>query len=497
MFAGRRLLTSVLMVVCLLPGMALAQLSYTNTLTANLPDNPGGLAVAVFDRSGKPDLAVIHGTTLSLFFNQGAGKFGTAIDTPLTAGSVSVDMLAADVNHDGNVDLVIAQSQPQQIVVLLGRSNGTFQLPLTFALVNPPLGIALGDVNNDGNVDLAVRECPVNSTNCDIAVYLGQGTGAFTPTTVLPASGANTDRGRNLAVTDFNRDGKLDIATSGLGGSSASPTAHFTVYLGNGDGTFRQLGNVGVPMTIPAESVAGPPDLVAGDFNNDATDDIGVDTGSICGGSACGHSTMHIFTSNGGGGFTARSSFPSANNEDAGGWIAADLNNNLNIDLVRISQELRTGNLQTWSNNGSATFTSIGNNIGSSAAFAEVRDLDLDGRHDLIQNANGLGESDVIVGINHNGTPNCAPPPSNTLQAKLCTPGTTTSSTTFTVRASGNSPLGIKRLELWVDGTKRAQVADDQLLRNITLTAGSHRITIVAVDKYIGIAKTTRLVSVK
>jgi hypothetical protein len=87
--------------------------------------------------------------------------------------------------------------------------------------------------------------------------------------------------------------------------------------------------------------------------------------------------------------------------------------------------------------------------------------------------------------------------PSNVLQAKFCTPGSTTASATFTVRASGTSPVGIKRLELWVDGTKRAQILNDQLLKTLTLTPGIHQVTIVAVDQYIGITKTTRSVTVR
>jgi len=65
------------------------------------------------------------------------------------------------------------------------------------------------------------------------------------------------------------------------------------------------------------------------------------------------------------------------------------------------------------------------------------------------------------------------------------------------VKASGNSPVGIQRLELWVDGTKRAQILNDQLLTTLTLSAGTHTITIVAVDRYIGISKTTRTVNVQ
>jgi hypothetical protein len=379
---------------------------------------------------------------------------------------------------------------------LLGNGDGTFRPPIILPLVNTPDAIALGDFNNDGKVDLAVHEC---SGNCDIAVYLGAGTGTFNPDTVLPVpqSGA---LGQNFGVTDFNQDGKLDIAIAALGGSSSSPTANFSVFFGHGDGTFSSPEVVSVPFSVPPNFVAEAPTLVFGDFNGDAVDDIGVETGAFCGGSACGESQMNVFLNNGFGKFSLKQQFSTADNEFPLNWHATDLNNDLTIDLFRFSGSIRTGAVKTWLNNGAGVFTSVSNTYqNNNAQFAEARDINLSGHHDLVQADFDFSTSQtqILAGLSENGTPNCPPPPSNVLQAKMCTPGSTTSSTTFTVKASGNSPVGIKRVELWVDGHKLAQALNDQLRKTLTLSKGTHQITVVAVDKYIGFAKSTRSVNVQ
>ncbi|HET9838844.1 MAG TPA: VCBS repeat-containing protein [Candidatus Angelobacter sp.] len=493
MFVSR--LSRLLTIICLLSGAGWAQLTYKTTSETHFSANAQGLAVADFNRDGRPDFAVIWGSTLSVQFNQGAGVFGAPHNTALAAGSTSVQMLAADMNNDGSIDLVIAQSSPMQVLVLPGNNNGTFQTPLVLSLVNPPHGIALGDFNKDGKLDLAVEECQTNTTNCDVAIFLGNGTGTFTPGPILPTPGGAGET-QSVVAADLNKDGNIDLAVAGMGGASTAPTMHFTVFFGNGNGTFRTPVNVPVPFTLPANSIAVPPSIVAGDFVGNAAPSIGVETGSICGGSACGQSAMNIFVNNGAGGFTLKQTFTTATVEGPARWQAADLNNDRKIDLVRFSGNIKTGGIETWLNNGSGFFTSVSNPNGAEASFVEVRDMDLDGRHDLVIDANGLGESASLVDINSNGSVNCAPPPSGAIHAKLCTPGSTTSSTTFTVRASGNSPVGVQRLELWVDGTKRAQILNDQLLKTLTLSAGTHSITIVAVDRYLGISKTTRSVTV-
>jgi hypothetical protein len=491
---ARRHLIQVLALLCLGSSIAFAQLSYTTTFSTNVDGNPGGLAAADFNRDGKPDLAVLRGTTASVFLNLGAGKFSAPIDSPFGSGFGAGQALAADINNDGKIDLVAMQSN--QSLVMLGNGDGTFQAGLPLLLANEPSAIRLGDFNGDGKIDLAVRACPFNSLDCDITVYLGQGNGMFTLDVALPAPGAGSIW-RDLVVTDLNRDGTLDIAVAALDVSTSPSTSNFMVFFGRGDGTFKAPVVTQVPFTASDGSPDSLPTIVAGDFNGEATPDIGVETGSDCG-TACGEGVMNIFIDNGAGGFTLKQSFLASENEGPDFWMSGDLNNDLRPDLMRLSSSDFSGAFKTWENNGTGIFTSVTNPYSNiHPGFAEIRDLDLSGRHALILSQGNFGTTDLFVGSNHNGTPNCPPPPSNVLQAKLCTPGTTTTSTTFTVKASGNSPVGIKRLELWVDGTKRGQALSDQLLTSLTLTKGIHQVTVVAVDQYIGIAKNTTTVNVQ
>jgi hypothetical protein len=111
-----------------------------------------------------------------------------------------------------------------------------------------------------------------------------------------------------------------------------------------------------------------------------------------------------------------------------------------------------------------------------------VRDLNLDSRHDIaLVSSNPLaGTDETAVLLNQNAATNCAPPSAATLSAKFC--AATPSTNALTVHASGNSPEGIRRVELWVDGHKRAQAFSDQLNTKIGVAAGLHTVTVVAVD---------------
>ena len=77
---------------------------------------------------------------------------------------------------------------------------------VAFGVGNGPLSVVVGDFNDDGQQDLAVA----NSNSNNLSVLLGDGAGGF-------AAATNFDVGdpHSVTVGDFNGDGKQDLAAAG------------------------------------------------------------------------------------------------------------------------------------------------------------------------------------------------------------------------------------------------------------------------------------------
>ena len=85
---------------------------------------------------------------------------------------------AADLNHDGKIDLVVSNNNfqaPSTVSVLLGKGNGTFKSAVNYNVGAGPAGLALADFNHDGNVDLAVA----NIGDSTLTVLFGKKNGTF------------------------------------------------------------------------------------------------------------------------------------------------------------------------------------------------------------------------------------------------------------------------------------------------------------------------------
>jgi hypothetical protein len=176
------------------------------------------------------------------------------------AGESPNDVAVADLNHDGALDLVVADagtytaggSTGGGVSVLLGKKDkkghaaGTFGAATEYA-VGPVGGVAVGDINGDANLDV------VTSNG---RVLLGNGDGTFRPGPNCP--------GGDLA--DVDGDGKLDLVTVTVTVTvTGNPTATLAVSLGNGDGTFRPG---------PSYSIPAPRAVAEGDFNHDGMADV-------------------------------------------------------------------------------------------------------------------------------------------------------------------------------------------------------------------------------
>jgi hypothetical protein len=322
--------------------------------TVLLPSSADVAAVGKFIKTGAPGVAAISsGTTNSLYIltNDGSGILSLANTYPLQQPSYAI--AAADVNGDGNLDLIVTGADPNShnwsYSVLLGNGDGSFQSPTLYQqnVQAVPSMIVIADFNNDGKPDFAL---PVGNS---VAVLLGNGDGTFGTPTLFFDGEADS-----IVSADFNGDGKLDIAAGGASG--------LAILLGNGSGTFQPAA---FPYTTGLDVVA------TADLNGDGKADIVANGNGI-----------QILLGNGDGTFNALAPFGSGNAAIA----LADVNGDGNVDVIAEEALGSTVHNGILLGNGDGTFDSseifIPYNYPPHFQFPVVQTADMngDGKPDLI-----------------------------------------------------------------------------------------------------------------
>jgi VCBS repeat-containing protein len=208
---------------------------------ASYPTGPGPTSVAIgdFNRDGRPDIVVTNGSfesnSVSVLVGNGDGTFGPHV--MYAAGVAPSSVAVGDLNGDGKLDIVTTNfggfNTSNNVSVLLGNGDGSFQPQTKYAVTGTPLSVAIGDLNGDGRLDLAVAS---NDTNT-VSVLLGKGDGTFQPETTHAASVGPS----GIAIADFDGDGKPDLVSANFGSNTAR--ASLSLLLGNGDGTVQAQTN--------------------------------------------------------------------------------------------------------------------------------------------------------------------------------------------------------------------------------------------------------------
>ena len=274
---------------------------------------PMSVTAGDFSGDGKLDLAVANrgDNSVSVFLANGDGTFQPAI--PYPAGSFPRSIVAADLNGDKRDDLVVADEgcanifppcpTAGSISVLIANGDSTFQAAHPYAMNGYPVSVAVGDFNRDGKIDIAVANGNSPGT---VSVLLGKGDGTLLP----PVDYATAANPEAVTVGDFNGDGVLDLAVATAGG-------FVSVLLGNGNGTFK--------AHVDYAAGQGPISIVATDLNNDGKVDLAVSNN--------GDSTVSVLLGNGDGTFQTQTKYNPGHPESSG-LVVGDFNGDGKPDLA-------------------------------------------------------------------------------------------------------------------------------------------------------------------
>src|SRR3984885_1784970 len=172
-------------------------------------DGDGGVIVgADFNGDGNLDVAEAGPSGLAILLGNGNGTFQAA-KFPYTTALIN-SLFATDLNNDGKIDLIGSTSVAVQ--VFLGNGNGTFTAlaPFSYMLEFALNVVAVADVNGDGEVDVITEGGLASQATNNI--FLGNGDGTFDSSEILiPYNYPPHSYSPVLQTADMNGDGKPDL----------------------------------------------------------------------------------------------------------------------------------------------------------------------------------------------------------------------------------------------------------------------------------------------
>ncbi|CAF1097715.1 unnamed protein product [Rotaria sp. Silwood1] len=256
--------------------------------------NPQAVAVADFNHDGNLDIVVANSDDNTLTVILGNGINDTLGQGIFSTGTSPQSVAVADFNLDEKLDIVVANSGNHTVTVILGNGVNDTIGQSSFSTGKNPRSVAVVDFNLDGKPDVVIA----NYVDNTVTVLLGNGVNDTIGQVTFPTGG----NPRSVAVGDFNLDGKPDIVVANFGDNTVA------ILLGNG-----------VNDTIGQKSFPtgkNPQSVVVGDFNLDGKPDVVV--------ANFGDNTLTILLGNGQGSFIVYETLPASGNPSS--IVASDFN---------------------------------------------------------------------------------------------------------------------------------------------------------------------------
>lgn len=348
--------------------------------------------IADLNGDGNPDAVIVfgQGVLVELLGSDGSVlssneyKVGFPISNQLASS-----VIAADFNADGKLDLAISNignpgSDPGGIAILLGKGDGTFGAPTAVSAGLNPLSLAASDFNGDGKIDLAAANQYSAMMSAaggpgTISVLLGNGDGTFAAPVTYATGEDAVGFPDSLLALDLNGDGRPDLAVANRNDNSVS------TLINAGAGKFNQAVVTSLPVGVEY--------LAFADFNHDGKQDLAATSEYS--------SALVMLLGNGDGTFQTPAAYATANNPGSIGVLPVGDGNTLVFTGDSIAGSTWTTVVSPQGTVGAPPLNFIGG-PGSPPrdTGVAVADLNGDGQPDAVVTS---ASSDVLVLLSQNG----------------------------------------------------------------------------------------------
>lgn len=340
-------------------------------------DNFNDLVIGFLDTSGTPGLSVLFGNA--------SGDYSSDESIPLESPSGWPVVHIADLNQDGDPDIV------SSTFMLMGLGDGSFSPSIGFGDQLVRAAVTTADLNNDGHTDIlgATRDLLLST-------HLGTSAGQFN----LVQYSVIGSFPESISADDLDGDGNADLYITYARGTSAPQ-----IIFGNGHGSPQFSGIQAVPTVSNLARRQGAYTAIVRDMNGDELIDLVVANGGELQGAIAnpqfsGTPAAIIYSQPDG--TWSPPSF--MDNQPGHGVAASDFNHDGNIDLAFMAVGAGSPVIKILSGSGDGTFSELAQldlpgprRDGSSGLLLAV-DIDEDGHEDIV----AATPSEGLIHLFHN-----------------------------------------------------------------------------------------------
>ncbi|TVR54622.1 MAG: hypothetical protein EA425_01565, partial [Puniceicoccaceae bacterium] len=270
--------------------------------------NAWAFALGDYNGNGLLDAAVASESQnrVEIWLNDGAGGFGESAAHQYGVGSNPREIVAGDVTGNGELDLVVACRSANEVRVLVGQGDGSFQAGAIFALSgSDPRSVWLADLDGDGRLDIVAA---LRGSNA-LGVWYSLGGGDFSEPLIL--NGVTNPEA--VSAGDLTGDGVAEIVT--LPGSGRD----LLIYVSDGSGGYEE------PVVVDLGSSTTNREVRLTDVDGDGLADVLIARGN----------TVQVVMNLGGLSFNANASYAMGSTVQSA--EVADLDGDGRPDLVSVN----------------------------------------------------------------------------------------------------------------------------------------------------------------